>query len=172
MFRSSSPRDFHIPTDRETAEEFGRAIAAARNTPPDWFFLLGRQGTDGFLSHLDVRYHQGREFVACVQTSRPLPESFRVRSCTTPESELLNFLGNSDRIDLSSFVFTDLATTRISRDIRLNGLRIPVTVHHAHGCGSALLPQLPGQDGQVIVTAPDEHWGAVADLVLRPPAAF
>ncbi|MFD8703949.1 hypothetical protein ACFV1W_15220 [Kitasatospora sp. NPDC059648] len=48
----------------------------------------------------------------------------------------------------------------------------PVEIHHSRGCHSALIPELPGRQGHVIVTAPDEHRDAVADPALHPPADF
>ncbi|MDH6709415.1 hypothetical protein P3T27_006161 [Kitasatospora sp. MAA19] len=171
MFRSNRPRTFHLPTPRETAEEWSERIAVLRDAPPGWFVLLGRMASDGYLCHLDLNYHLDREFVAIVQTSRPVPDSHRVKSVTTPESQLANFLANSDRIDPRA-PWTPLDSGPTTGELRLNGERVPVEVLHSHGCRSALVPQLPGQDGYVIVTAPDEHWDTVLDLVLQPPTAF
>lgn len=173
MFRSDRPRQFHLPTPRETAEEWGGRIAAVRDAPPDWFFLVGRQSTDHYLCHININYHQDREFLASVQTSRPLPPEHRIRSFTTPESELANFLANSDRFDFDPRTGRRPAVERTSAgELRLDGTPVPAEIHHSLGCRSALVPELPGQPGYLIVTAPDEHWEAVTDLVLRPPTTF
>ncbi|MFF9642534.1 hypothetical protein [Kitasatospora aureofaciens] len=49
---------------------------------------------------------------------------------------------------------------------------VAVETHHSTGGRSALIPELPGRQGYVIVTAPDEHWDAVTDPVLRLPTDF
>ncbi|MFF0415173.1 hypothetical protein ACFYUY_32630 [Kitasatospora sp. NPDC004745] len=173
MFRSDRPHDRHdrhVPADRQTAEEWGGRIAVLRDPPPGWFALLGRQSSDGHLCHLDLNYHLGRELVAIVQTSRPVPEHHRVKSSTTPESQLSNFLGNSDRLD-PSVGPAPIDAPPTPGLVRLDGEAVPVEVQHSLGCLSALVPRLPGQQGYVIVTAPAEHWAAVTDLVLRRPAA-
>ncbi|MEV7930112.1 MULTISPECIES: hypothetical protein [unclassified Kitasatospora] len=172
MFRSSEPRKFHIPTDRETAEEWGGRIAVLRDAPPEWFVLLGRMGSDGYLCHVDLNYHLKRELIAIVQTSRPVPDGFRVKSLTTPGSQLFNFLGNSGRIDPRHHLGPLDPESISAGEIRLDGEPVPVEIHHSHGCRSALIPRLPGQEGYVIVTAPDEHWTSVLDLLLQPPSAF
>ncbi|MER7843635.1 hypothetical protein ABTZ03_06760 [Kitasatospora sp. NPDC096077] len=173
MFRSDRPRHFHRPTPRETAEEWGGRIAAVRDAPSDWFFLVGRQSTNDYLCHLDLNYHLGREFIAIVQTSRPLPAVHRISSTTTPESQLDNFLINSDRFDFDPrngrLPVVDGTSTG---ELRLDGTPVPVEIQHGSGCRSALIPELPGQSGYVIVTAPDEHWEALSDLVLRAPTTF
>ncbi|GHF41370.1 hypothetical protein GCM10018790_18760 [Kitasatospora xanthocidica] len=171
MYRDDRPRELRIPTDRETAEEWGERIAVLRDAPPGWFVLLGRQSTNDYLCHLDLDYHLGREFIAIVQTSRPLPPVHRIGSVTTPESQLGNFLANSGRIDPRTML-GPLDTVTSTGELRLDGTPTPVEIHHSHGCRSALLPRLPSQQGYVIVTAPDEHWPAVTDLALASPSAF
>lgn len=173
MFRSERPHDAHRPTPRETAEEWGGRIAAVRDAPPDWFLLVGRQSTDHHLCHLDLDYHLGREFTAVVQTSRPLPPGHRIDSRTTPESQLANFLANSGRstFDPRTEPFPAFEGSGTGL-LRLDGAPVRVEVHHGHGCRSALIPELPGQAGYVIVTAFDEYWDAASDLVLRPPTTF
>ncbi|MEU4119663.1 hypothetical protein AB0F71_34845 [Kitasatospora sp. NPDC028055] len=176
MFYSDRPHDAHRrhrPTPRGTAEEWGGRIATVRETPPAWFFLVGRQSTNGYLCHIDLNYHRGREFLAIVQTSRPLPPEHRIGSVTTPQSQLANFLANSDRFDYDPRTGQLPAVERTSTDVlRLDGTPVPVEIHHGLGCRSALIPALPDQSGYVIVTAPDEHWEAVTELVLRPPTTF
>ncbi|MGA5822429.1 hypothetical protein ACPC54_31755 [Kitasatospora sp. NPDC094028] len=172
MFRSTSrPRDFHVPTHRETADEWGGRIAVPRAVPPDWFLLLGRMSSDGYLCHLDLNYHLDREFTAIVQTSRPVPEHFRVKSHTTPRTQLATYLTNSDRLPYRAAI-APLATTTSRGEVHLDGTPVPVEIHHAHDCRSAAIPHVPGQPGYLIVTAPDEHWTAVTDLVLQTPDAF
>ncbi|MGW2252980.1 hypothetical protein ACWCXH_22665 [Kitasatospora sp. NPDC001660] len=156
---------------REIAEEWGGPIAVVRNAPPEWRVTLGSGSSDGFLCHLDVNYHQDRELVAIVQSSRLVPASHRVRPVSTPESQLWTFLADSGRIEPTSADF-GMPTAYIGRDIHFNGLRFPVHVHQAHGCSSTLIPQLPDRERYIIVTAPDEHWATVTDLVLCPPESL
>ncbi|MEU6971669.1 hypothetical protein AB0A71_28820 [Kitasatospora aureofaciens] len=86
-----------------------------------------------------------------------------------------NFLANSDRFDF------DPRTGPISAppggppttgELRPGGVPVAVGLRHSTGCRSALIPELPGRQGHVIATAPDEHGDAVTDPVLRPPADF
>ncbi|MFG3229224.1 hypothetical protein ACGF07_31180 [Kitasatospora sp. NPDC048194] len=170
MIHSPGPPPSHVPTDRQTAAEWTGRIAVLRATPPGWFFLLGRQSTDDHLCRLDLDYHLGRDFVAIVQTSRPVPDHFRVTSDTTPQSQLTNYLANSGRIDHRAML-APLATTTSRGAIRVDGTAVPVEIHHSHGCRSAAVHRLPDQPGHLVVTAPDERWAAVTDLALRPPAA-
>ncbi|MFJ9697534.1 hypothetical protein [Kitasatospora sp. NPDC101183] len=175
MFRRPGPPpDLHVPTHREIADEWGGPIAVLASAPEEWFTLLGRMSSDGYLCHLDVNYHLDREFVAVVQTSRPVPEHHRVKSLTSPETQLHTYLANSDRLDREAVRAgsrtLDCTTTRGA--VRLDGTPVPVEVHRAHGCSSALLPEIPDHQGYVIVTAPDELWEIAIDLILRPPTSF
>ncbi|MEU1504281.1 hypothetical protein [Kitasatospora sp. NPDC005748] len=169
MFHSDDRRPPGIRTpDRETAEEFGEPVAVLRDAPAGWLTLLGRQSSDGFLHCLDVGYHRGTDLMATVQTSRPLPESHRVRPFSTPESELWVFLANSGRISHGTFP-EDLGPVRHEVVLRLDGLATRVAGYRSHGCTSA---SLPCGAGHLVVTAPDAHWEAVADLVLRRAGDF
>ncbi|MFE4518328.1 hypothetical protein ACFRMQ_29590 [Kitasatospora sp. NPDC056783] len=171
MFRDTRPRGLRIPTHRETAEEWGEQIAALREAPRGWVFLLGRLASDGYLCHLDLNYHLDGELVAVVQTSRPVPAGHRVGSLTTPQSQLSTFLANSDRLDLRTEI-APLDGPPTPGQVLLHGVPVPVEVHRSHGCRSAVIPRLPSQPGYVIVTAAAEHWATATDLALRPPAAF
>ncbi|WP_031078466.1 hypothetical protein [Streptomyces sp. NRRL WC-3742] len=175
MFRRPGPPPHRVPTHRESADEWGERIAVLSSTPTGWFPLLGRMSNDDYLCHLDVNYHLEREFVAIVQTSRPVPEHHRVKSFTSPQSQLLTYLANSDRVSHSAIrdgFGAPLDTTTTRGVVRLDGTDIPVEVHHSHGASSALVPEIPGQHGCLIVTAADEHWAVATDLILRPPTAF
>ncbi|MFJ2780147.1 MULTISPECIES: hypothetical protein [unclassified Kitasatospora] len=169
MFRSTGPRDFRIPSSREVAEDFGEPIAVLRQPPGEWFTLLGRQNSNGFLCHLDVNYHVNKDLVAIVQTSRPVPESHRVKSLTTPETQLQVFLANSDRLGPGPYRGRVITPDSRRTEVRLDGVAVAVDAYSAEGCTSA---RLPHGAGYLIVTAPDEHWALASDLALRPPAAF
>ncbi|MFJ9950494.1 hypothetical protein [Kitasatospora sp. NPDC091207] len=168
MFRSDQQPPGSRSPDRETVEEFGKPVAVLRDAPPGWFALLGQQRSDGFLHCLDVAYHRGTDQVAAVQTSRPVPESHRVRPVTTPLSELWVFLANTDRIPHRTFP-ADLAPVRRSVVVHLDGAATRVDGHGSHGCTSA---SLPSGDGHLVVTAPDAHWAVAADLALRGAGVF
>lgn len=174
MFRRPGPPPRHLPTHRETADEWDGRIAVLSSTPAGWSTLLGRMSSDGYLCHLDVNYHREREFVVIVQTSRPVPGHHRAGSLTTPQSQLHTYLANSDRLDgLAPRTGAGALNTTTTRGVvHLDGAAVPVEVHHAHGASSALVPELPGRHGYVIVTAADEHWAVATDLTLRPPTAF
>ncbi|MBD0670119.1 hypothetical protein [Streptomyces sp. CBMA156] len=171
MFRDTRPRSIHIPTHRETADEWGEQIAALRAAPPGWFFLLGRLSSDGYLCHLDLNYHLDGELVAVVQTSRPVPPGHRVGSLTTPQSQLSTFLANSSRLDPRTQL-APLDGPPTPGEVLLHGVPVPVEVHRSHGCLSATVPRLPSQQGYVIVTATAAHWATATDLALRSPTAF
>ncbi|WP_316527208.1 hypothetical protein [Kitasatospora brasiliensis] len=171
MFRDTRPRDIHIPTHRETAEQWGEQIAALRESPRGWLFLMGRLASDGYLCHLDLNYHLDGELVAVVQTSRPVPTGHRVGSLTTPQSQLSTFLAHSDRLDPHTRL-APLDGPPTPGRVLLHGVPVPVEVHHSHGCRSALIPLPPSRSGYVIVTASAEHWATATDLALRPPSAF
>lgn len=155
---------------REIADEWDAPVAVLKSPPATWTPLTGRQSSDGFLCRVDVHYHHGRDLVATVQTARPLPAHHRVRSDTTPKSELWVFLANSGRIEPEPPDF-DITGGYTSRDIEFDGVTFPVHVHQAHGCSSARIPLLRLDGGHVIVTAVDEHWATATDLVLRHPTS-
>lgn len=159
MFRDPTPSNLVIPAPEELAEEFEEPIAVVRELPEDWTFLFGQQRLDDFLCHVEVVYYRDRRRVATVQTSRPVPESFRVKSAGTLSGQLNNFFANSgrsDRVEVTGDVpGPDRAT------LTLNGEQVEADSLSFAGCTSA---RLNLDAVSVIVTAPDEFWPVVSDL--------
>ncbi|MFF2353815.1 hypothetical protein ACFVVL_29020 [Kitasatospora sp. NPDC058115] len=155
-----TPKDFHFPTDRETALAFGEPVAVLRDAPADWPVAMGRHSFNDFFYQIDVGYHlPDGEPVGTVSTVLQLAE---------PTNELLNFMVNSGR---SAEGVTD-QLPYLGRDISLDSLLVPVHAHHHQDCFSAHLPRLPHETGCIVVTGVSAYWSTLSALVLRAPADF
>ncbi len=86
-----------VDTGREqTLREVGRRVAVLARPHPGWAIMLGRQGSDGHLTDIDVRYHQGSEHRLLVRTTRPAPAGARIWSLVSLEGFLRTYVANHD----------------------------------------------------------------------------
>ncbi len=159
MIRDSTPGDLTIPSPDEIAAEFEQPIAVVRGLPQGWWVMFGQQRSDDFLCHVDVGYRLGRQLVAVVQTSRPVPDSFRVRSESTLSGQLNTFLANSGRPDRVATTGNVPGPDRTA--VTLNGRTTATESLSFAGCTSA---RIAVGAISVIVTAPDELWQTASDL--------
>lgn len=164
MIRDSAPRDMKIPTPDELATEFEQPIAVIQEVPAGWRCVFGQQRLDGFLDHVDANYRLDRRLVAVIQSSRPVPDSFRVKSEATLRGQLGNFLANSGRSDQARLLGGAADPKWIT--VRLNGAATAAECLSFAGCTSA---KVVADTTSVIMTATDEHWHAASQLTYFRP---
>ncbi|WP_406192349.1 hypothetical protein OH807_00770 [Kitasatospora sp. NBC_01560] len=97
MIRVPGPLGPHHPDGpnwERTLREFGRRVAVLAHPHPGWKALHGRQASDGFLTDIDVQYHQDGRHRLLVRTTRPVPADARVRPAFALDGFLQTYIAN------------------------------------------------------------------------------
>lgn len=164
MIRDSTPRGMKIPTPDELAAEFEQPIAVVQEVPAGWRCSFGQQRLDGFLCHVDANYWLDRQLVAVIQSSRPVPDSFRVKSEATLGGQLNTFLANSGRSEQVTAPSSTSEPEWIA--VSLDGDARDAERLSFGECTSA---RITTDTTSIIVTAPDEVWQTASDLAYFRP---
>jgi hypothetical protein len=161
-----------VPTHDETLREFDRPVAVLARPEPGWTILLGREGTDGHLTDVDIQYAHQRTYRVRVRTTRPAPPNSRTKASMSLEDILGNTIANfSDEDDLDptasvEALLNPAPATPGEALPRLDGQEYTARTATRSGFFAALLEI---GDQAVAVAAPEELKGIALDLTwIRP----
>ncbi|MFC8448949.1 hypothetical protein [Kitasatospora sp. NPDC057223] len=127
MIRVPGPLGPHHPAGPDwerTLHEFGRPVAVLAHPHPGWKALHGRQASDGFLTDVDVQYHQDGRHRLLVRTVRPVPADARVMPVFTLDGFLRTYVANHDEDAPVPTVLTDLGELAV---LHLEGTPVTAT---------------------------------------------
>ncbi|WP_371476419.1 hypothetical protein [Kitasatospora sp. NBC_00315] len=97
MIRVPGPLGPHHPAGPDwerTLREFEGRVAVLAHPHPGWTALHARQASDGFLTDVDVQYHQDGQHRLLVRTVRPVPAQARVQPLFTLDGFLRTYIAN------------------------------------------------------------------------------
>ncbi|MER8188220.1 hypothetical protein [Kitasatospora sp. NPDC094015] len=97
MIRVPGPLGPHHPADPDwerTLREFEGRVAVLAHPHPGWTALHSRQSSDGFLTDVDVQYHQDGRNRLLVRTVRPTPARARVKPAFSLDGFLRTYIAN------------------------------------------------------------------------------
>ncbi|WBP91232.1 hypothetical protein [Kitasatospora cathayae] len=169
MFRippgADQPRP-SVPTHDETLREFGRPVAALARPEPGWTVLLGREGTDGYLTDVDLQYAHQRTYRVRVRTTRPALANSRIKPFLSLDdilgTTIANFTDEEDLDPMASVeaILNPVPTTPGEAVLRLDGQEHTVRTATRDGFFAAILEL---SDQTIAVAAPE----TLRDLALE-----
>ncbi|MFI9366495.1 hypothetical protein ACIG5E_36400 [Kitasatospora sp. NPDC053057] len=161
-----------IPTHEETLREFARPVAVLAHPAPGWTILLGRDGTDGYLTDVDVQYAHQRSYRVRVRTTRPAPANSRIKSSMSLDDILGNTIANfTDEDDLDPMASVEALlnpapTTPGETLLRLDGQEHTARTAARNGFFAA---KLEIGDQTIAVAAPEILRDVALDLTWIQP---